>query len=152
GKKIENFTVKDAEGKAWSLYDLKDKRAVVLVFLSFECPVSTSYSQLPADLAKTTADRGVAFVGLGSNPDDDANQLTRLARDYRIPFPVLKDAQFAAADALKAEVTPEAFVLDRHFILRYHGRIDDGYAARLKKNVHIMHHDLRQALDDVLAD
>ncbi len=44
-KKIDNFTLQDAAGKATSLYDLKDKKALVVVFLSYDFPVSNSYSQ-----------------------------------------------------------------------------------------------------------
>src|SRR5439155_4395904 len=65
--------------------------------------------------------------------------------------PVYKDDGFAAVDALKAATTPEVFVLDRHSILRYRGRIDNGYYARLKKNPQVTSHDLKNALDDLLA-
>src|SRR5262249_23445497 len=129
---------------------LGDKKAVVAVFLSFECPVSTGYSQLLAGLARTYGERGVAFVGFVPNTDEDAAGVARQAREFRLPFPVLKDER-GAADAFKAELTPEAFVLDSHFVLRYRGRIDNGYAARLKRNVQVTEHNLRQALDDLLA-
>src|SRR5437763_10321208 len=72
GKKIDNLTFKDAAGKSWSLHDLKDKKAVVVVFLSFDCPVSKSYSQTLSHLAKTYAPKGVAVVGLTTNDDEDA--------------------------------------------------------------------------------
>src|SRR5262245_47209368 len=41
-KKIDNIHFAGAAGKSPALYHLKDKKAVVIVFLSFECPVSTS--------------------------------------------------------------------------------------------------------------
>ena len=150
-KKIDNITLKDAAGKPRSLYDLKDKKAVVVVFLSFECPVSTSYSSVLAELAKTYRDKQVAFVAVNSSDDGDAAQLAKQAAEYKMPFPVFKDESFRAADAFKADIVPSAFVLDRNFVLRYRGRIDDGYYARLKKNGRITQHDLRQALDEVLA-
>ncbi len=151
GKKIDNVTFPAASGKPLALYDFKGKKAVVVVFLSFDCPVSTSYSQALATLSQTYQDKGVAFLGVTTNEDEDAAQVAKQAREYRLPFPVVQDAKLAAANAFKADVTPEAFVLDRHFILRYRGRIDNGYAARLKKNQQITSHDLRQALDEVLA-
>src|SRR5262249_22525069 len=43
------------------------------------------------------------------------------------------------------------FVLDHNGVLRYRGRIDDGWYARLKKNQQVTHNDLRDALDDLLA-
>ena len=150
-KKIDNITLKDAAGKRHSLYDLKDKKAIVVVFLSFECPVSTSYSSVLAELAKTYRDKQVAFVAVNSSDDGDAKQIAKQAAEYKLPFPVFKDERFRAADAFKAKTVPSAFVLDRNFVLRYRGRIDDGYYARLKKNGRITRHDLRQALDEVLA-
>src|SRR5262249_61181373 len=69
----------------------------------------------------------------------------------QVPVPVFSDRKCIAADALKAEMTPEVFVLDSTFTLRYRGRIDDTYAARLKRNQQVTSHDLRQALDELLA-
>src|SRR5437764_1820565 len=64
GTKIESISFPQGTGGPLNLYDLKGKQAVVVVFLSFECPVSTSYAQPLADLAKTYGERGVAFVGV----------------------------------------------------------------------------------------
>jgi len=44
-KKIDNVAFKTGAGKTFALTDLKDKKAIVAVFLSFDCPVSTSYAQ-----------------------------------------------------------------------------------------------------------
>ena len=65
GKKIANVTLTDAAGKPVSLHDLKDSKAIVIVFLSFDCPVSTSYSPSPwPTWPRTYGERGVAFVGV----------------------------------------------------------------------------------------
>ena len=124
--------------------DLKDKKAAVVLFLSFECPVSNSYAAELAQLAKDYGERGVSFVGI-CNDDSSAAQIAKQGQDFKIPFPVLKDERHAAADHFKAETTPEAFVLDNHGIVRYRGRIDNSYAARLKKNAQTTRHDLRVA-------
>jgi peroxiredoxin len=150
GQKIANVSFKDKAGKTVSLADFKDQKAVVVVFLSFDCPVSNSYSQPLAEMAKAYGDKGVAFIGV-CNDDGDAAQIDKLARDYHLPFPVYKDQGQALADAFKANLNPEAFVLDRHGILRYRGRIDNAYSARLKKNQQTTRHDLRQAVDELLA-
>jgi hypothetical protein len=149
-KKIDNIRFTDATGKPFALYDFKDRKAIVVVFLSFDCPVSTSYSEPLADLARAYGDR-VAFVGVATNPDEDAAQVEKRREEYQLPFPVFRDDGYRAADALKAETTPEAFILDRNFVLRYRGRIDDGYRARLKKKPAVTREDLRTALDEVLA-
>src|SRR6185503_5839507 len=56
-----------------------------------------------------------------------------------------------AVRALAAEMNSEAFVLDSGRVLRYRGRIDDGYSARLKRNARVTSRDLETALDSVLA-
>jgi peroxiredoxin len=151
GKKIANFGLADAQGKSWSLYNVKDQKAIVIVFLSFECPVSTSYAQPLADMAAEFGKAGVAFVGLTVNPDQSAAEVAREARNYKLPFPVFRDAGFKAADAVKAEITPEVFVLDSNYVLRYRGRIDNSYYARLKRNQKPLSEDLRQALGELLS-
>ena len=86
GKKIDNFTLNDVSGKAFSLYDLKEKKAIVVVFLSFDCPVSTGYSPTLAKLAKEYGPLGVSFIGV-CPCEDDAAQVAKHAKDFSIPFP-----------------------------------------------------------------
>jgi peroxiredoxin len=151
-KKIEDFSLPGPGGKAVALHGLlKDKKALVVVFLSFECPVSTSYSPVLAGLAKDYSAKGVAFLGVNSSEDSSAAEIARQATEFKLPFPVLKDDKLKAADHFKARVVPEAFVLDHNSVLRYRGRIDNAYAARLKRNPRTTSHDLKKALDEVLA-
>jgi peroxiredoxin len=149
-KKIDDFTLTDDRGKAVSLHAVKDKRATVVVFLSFECPVSNSYAAPLAELARAYEKRGVAFLAVNSDGLDGA-ELAKKAEEYKLPLPVLKDDKHTAADAFKATASPEAFVLDHNFVLRYRGRIDDGWAARLKRNPRPRRADLKLALDELLA-
>jgi peroxiredoxin len=150
-KKIDNFSLADAQGKPVALHDFKDRKAVIVAFLSFECPVSNSYAPLLAEMAKKYESKGIAFLAINSSDDIDAAGIAKHAAEFRLPFTVLKDREFLAADALKATTAPEVFVLDHNFVLRYRGRIDNAYSARLKKNAQTTEHDLRQALDDLVA-
>jgi peroxiredoxin/cytochrome c553 len=151
GKKIANIAFTAADGKTTQLYDIKDKKAIVLVFLSFDCPVSTSYLQPLADLAHEFGPRGIAFVGLTTNQDETPADVALHIKEFNVPFPVVLDKQLAGADAVTAERTPEVFVLDASYVLRYRGRIDDAYYARLKRNQKVSRHDLRLALDEILS-
>src|SRR5262245_53453804 len=150
-KKIDSFSLTDAAGKVVSLAGLKDSKLVVVVFLSFECPVSTAYSPTLAELHRVYSSKGVAFLGVNASDESTPAEVAKLAREFKLPFPVLKDDRLAVADLLKAVTVPEAFVLDHNRVLRYRGRIDNAYAARLKRNTRTTSHDLRQALDDLLA-
>ncbi len=145
------MTFHDAAGKPATLHDLGGKKGLVVVFLSFDCPNSVGYSSILADLAAGYKDKGVTFLGLCASDDDDAATLAKKANEYKLGFPVYRDEKGAAAEALKAEVTPQAFVLDHNYVLRYRGRIDDGYSARLKKSRNITSHDLQKAMDELVA-
>lgn len=151
GQKIADVTLADRAGKKVALHELAGTKATVVVFLSFECPISTSYSPILAELAKRYAPQGVAFVGVCASEAETAESVARQAGEYKFGFPVLHDGQGSAVAAFKAEKTPEAFLLDHNFVLRYCGRIDDAYAARLKKNLQVKSHDLEKALDEVVA-
>jgi peroxiredoxin len=149
-KKIDNFTLTAADGKHAGLHDLKDRKAVVVVFLSFDCPVSNHYATTLAEMHASYSGKGVSFLGVVAG-DDTAADVAKKAAAFKLPFPVHADPTLAAAEALKATTTPEAFVLDHNFVLRYRGRIDNSFAARLKKNPRVTDHDLRDALDALLA-
>lgn len=149
-KKIDRIPLTATDGTAFDAATIANKKAVVVVFLSFDCPVSTSYSTTLNELTSQYATKGVTFVGVVPS-DDPIETIKKQVAEYKLAFPVYTDAKLAAADALKATTVPETFVLDHNFVLRYRGRINDAYSARLKKNPTVTSHDLRDALDAILA-
>jgi peroxiredoxin len=151
GEKVPDLAFKDEQDKIHHLYDLKDRKAIILVFLSFECPVSNSYAQPLSDMAKEFSPYGVALWGLTTNEDESRAEVAKHANEFNIAFPVFKDEKLLAADALKAEIVPEAFVLDGDFVLRYRGRIDDSYSERLKKHAQVTKHELAQVVAELVT-
>lgn len=149
-KPITNFALTDAGGKAWSLEGQKAK-TVVFAFLSCECPMSNGYIPVLADVAAKYTDKGVVVVGIHADPDESAEQVAKHTKDYKITFPVFRDPTHLATGPLGAKTTPEVVVLDENRAVRYRGRIDDGYAARMKPKVTVSRHDLTAALDEILA-
>ena len=123
---------------------------VVIAFLSFECPVARDYLTTLSVLAGEFSDRGVRVIGFVPTEESPA-EVARKAREYKSSFPIFSDADQKAVAALKASGVPEVFVFDANGTLLYRGRIDDKYGARLKPNARITRHDLRLALDEVLA-
>ncbi len=149
GMPIADLSLTDTSGQHRRLHELQGKKATVVVFLSFECPVSKSYSGPLVDLARAHPD--VAFLGIACNEDGTPADIASQAREFKLSFPVFVDRGHAAADAFDARITPEAFLLDRDLVVRYRGRIDNSYAARLRKNRQTTEHDLQKAVDELLA-
>src|SRR5438093_1198521 len=69
GERVPPVTFRDGTAKPLPLSELRDKKAVVIVFLSFDCPVSTSYSQPLSILTRKYAAEDVAVVGVCTNED-----------------------------------------------------------------------------------
>lgn len=151
GEKMPNLTFKDDKGKTYRLYELENKKAIAIVFLSFECPVSRSYSEPLSEIAKEFGKFGVTIWGLTTNEDETPEQIAKAAKQFDLAFPVFKDERLRAAEALKADFTPEVFVLDGSFVLKYRGRIDNMYSERLKKHAQVTEYNLRQTLAELVT-
>ena len=149
GLKIEP-TLIDAAGKTVPLASIKGDKATVVVFLSFDCPNSNSYTPTLLDMQQEFASKGVKFVAI-SETDLTADELKAKIAEYKLPFPVFADPKQATADKFKAKITPEAFVLDHNLVMRYRGRIDNMFTDRLKRSPKVTDNDLRNALEDIVA-
>ena len=152
GIRVANWSLpRSGDGKAWSLTeDARNAKVVVVLFLGTQCPVNNSYAPILAEMARKLEAKGVVFVGINSNQQDDRAAIAEHAKHYALSFPVLHDEGAMIANRFKAERTPEAFVLDGERVVRYRGRIDDRFA----KGVHraqATQNDLADAIDAVLA-
>ncbi len=131
--------------------DLKTKKAIVLVFLGTECPVSNSFVPVLVGLHKEYAGKGVVFVGVNANVQDTPARVAAHARDNDIPFPVVKDPGNRLADRLEVKRTPEALVLDGSGRVLYRGRIDDQFGIAYARPGKPKRRDLAEAVEEVLA-
>lgn len=137
------------DGKPIPLTAAKTKKAQVVLFLSFDCPNSTSYASTLAALYKEYSPKGVEFIAVC--PTDEVEAVKKSKSEFKLPFMVTVDPKSEVVDAFKAVATPEAFVLDHNLVLRYRGRIDNTFSARLKKNNKTTDFDLKDAIEDLLA-
>ena len=144
--KAENFTLPDYNGNKHSLTDYKDAKAVVLMFIATQCPVSNGYNGRMVSLFNDYKDKGIVFIGINSNKQESAKEVKQHAKDHGFEFTILKDDSNVIADKFGASVTPEIYVVSRAFEILYHGRIDDS-----RREAEVSSHDLRNALDEVTS-
>lgn len=149
-KPVSNITLNDVRGEVWRLHDQKGK-VFVVAFLATECPMSNSYLPVLNDIVATYRDKDVAVLGIVPDPEAKDTQLVAHSKEYELKFPLFRDHEQAAVAALGPKVTPEVVVLDDKFLVRYRGRIDDRYTARLKAKPMIEKQDLVSAIDEILA-
>ena len=145
-QKIENFTLNDYNGVPHSLAQYHSSPAIVLIFISTQCPVSNAYDERMVSLYNEYSSRRVVFLGINANSQETAEDIKSHAQEHGFLFPVLKDKDNIIADRLKASVTPEVFVCDSSLTVLYHGRIDDS-----RREADVTSRDLHSALDAILS-
>jgi len=128
-----------------------DTKAVVLLFVSAECPVSNRYAPAVQRLSDAFAAKGVRFWLVYPNPADSVEIIRTHIRDYRYSIAALRDPRHQLVAMAKATITPEAAVFDSHRRLVYHGRIDDRYVNLGLERPAPTRHDLQEALTAVVA-
>jgi peroxiredoxin len=144
-EKFDNFTLKDYQGKEHSLSDYKSSKAIVIIFVATECPVSNAYNERMEKIYQDYNDKGISFFGINSNKAESVADIRTHAVKNNLSFTILKDEKNIIADKFNASFTPEVFVLNPNFELLYHGRIDDS-----KREKDVKTNDLRQTLDEIL--
>lgn len=145
-KKAESFSLKDYNGKLHSLSDYKNSKAIVLIFVSTQCPVSNAYNERMEKLYSQYKDKNVKFFGINSNKAETAEEIKKHAAEKNLQFAILKDENNIVADKFEASSTPEAYVLNSNLEVVYHGRIDDN-----RKADDVQTSDLSAAIDEILA-
>lgn len=145
GSHVEDFVLQDLDGNPVSSAKLRGDVTVVL-FIATRCPVSNAYNQRMIELYRDYSSKGVHFVFVNSNRTEPAEEVAQHAKAQSFGFAVYKDAGNVVADKFGAQVTPEAFVIDKSGTLRYHGSIDDSIHVEQVRN-----QALGKALDAVLT-
>ena len=143
--KVEDFSLADYNGNKHSLSQYKDSKAIVVMFIATECPVSNAYNARMEKLFKEYNEKGFTFLGINSNKAESVSRIKEHAVENELTFTILKDEKNVIADKFGASFTPEIYVLDGSFNVLYHGRIDNS-----KSESDVQSQDLKNALNEIL--
>jgi hypothetical protein len=146
-----SLQIKDVHGRWFQPFRVTEK-AQVLLFLSAECPISRFYAREIQAICREYAARGVrcglVYEDVPVNPAAIRAHLEEFG--YR-GIPAVTDGSGKVAARVGATVTPEAVVIGNRARVLYRGRIDDFYADLGRPRRAATVHDLRDALDAVVA-
>jgi hypothetical protein len=123
-------------------------RPEVLVFLATDCPIANSFAPEIKRIAAEYGAKGVTFSLVYT--DGSADAVRKHAAEYGYESPVRVDTGRVLSRQHGITVTPEAVVVADGARV-YRGRIDDRYLAPGKYRLNPTTHELRDALDAVLA-
>ena len=140
--------VKTLAGK--SIDPLKGAKPVVMFFTTNDCPVANK--MVPEILRITNDYKGkVRFLMVYTDPQSTLQELKTHQEDYQLKsIPGTHDHNHILVRAADAKITPEAAILINGKAV-YRGRINNYYEDFGKPRSVITQHDLRIAIDAVLA-
>ncbi|HEY1168414.1 MAG TPA: thioredoxin family protein [Candidatus Limnocylindrales bacterium] len=154
GTGAPDFHLPDSTGRLVSRDDFAGKPALLVMFLCNHCPYVQHVAEEVVRVAGEYQARGVGMVAVSSNdveqyPDDSPARMAEVATAMGFTMPYLYDETQEVAKTYHAACTPDFFLFDADRRLVYRGQLD---GARPGNGVPVSGHDLRAALDAVLAD
>lgn len=146
GETVEDFSINNYDGITYTLSNVQDAKAVVIMFWATECPYVQPFNDRINEFVKEYQNKDFVFWAINSNNTESVDRVIEHAKINNYVFPMLKDNNNVVADMFEATRTPEVFVLDNNRTILYHGRIED--SSHKEK---VTSYDLKNALDELLA-
>ena len=104
------FSLKDLNGKDYSLPCLLEKGPVVAAFFKISCPVCQFTFPFLERLYKRYGEKGVTFLGISQ---DDAKATKKFAAEYGVTFPMAIDEKgYPASNAYGLASVPTIFFIE----------------------------------------
>ncbi len=148
---VPRFELRDTMGVAHTAAEWSGYKAVVLFFVTTDCPIGNSYVPEMNRIREEYGKRGVLFWAVQAETSTDATAVARYAREFHYQFPVLIDPRQVLVEMSGARITPQAAVMSPDGRLYYLGRIDNRVEDFGKQRPQATERDLKDALDAVLG-
>ncbi|MFI5178328.1 MAG: hypothetical protein ACHQO8_07190 [Vicinamibacterales bacterium] len=146
------LVVRDLDGHAWSPLSPAAGEVNLVVFVGATCPISARYSPEIDRILRDYGAKGVHAWLVYADPQIAPAAVRANLKEFHpsATVPAIIDTGFRLTAAVDVNVTPEVAIYT-HSGRVYRGRIDDVNDAIGQSRRAAAHHDLRDALDAVLA-
>lgn len=133
GDKVEDFSLKNVDGKMVSLSDFDSAKGFIVVFTCNHCPYSKMYENRIIALDKKYKEKGYPVIAINPNdpkasPGDDFESMMERAKSKGFTFPYLFDKGQKVYPKFGATRTPHVFILNKDkggLKVAYIGAIDN---------------------------
>ncbi len=144
GDKVDDFSLKNIDGKMVSLADYKDAKGFIVVFSCNQCPVVQKYEGRIKALNEKYAAKGYPVIAINPNdekvqPGDSFEEMKSRAKTQGYKFPYLRDDSQQVARRFGAERTPHVYIVNKTgdgLKLVYIGAIDNNADDAAKADKH----------------
>jgi peroxiredoxin/outer membrane lipoprotein-sorting protein len=119
GQPAPEFALKDLQGKEVRLADYKGRIVVLNVFAHWCGPCRKEAPELEKDIWQAYKARDVVVLGVATwARDNPTKRAEEFAREFKLTFPVLVDAENKVAEMYKVSGVPTTFIIDREGVVR----------------------------------
>ncbi len=129
GWKADDFDLVGVDGKRHSVASARGPNGLLVMFICNHCPyVKTAIDRIVRD-SRELGEHGIGSIAIMSNdpedyPEDSFENMKRVAREKKFPFPYVFDQTQEVAKAYRAVCTPDFFGFNAKLELQYRGRLD----------------------------
>jgi peroxiredoxin len=145
------FRLRDTVGAVHTPEEWHGHAAIVLFFVTTDCPIANSYVPEMNRIREAYQARGVLIFAVQADTSVRDAAVAQYAREYRYSFPLLIDPRQELVRLADATIVPQAAVFTPDGRRLYLGRIDNRVEDFGNQRYQATAADLRQALDAVLA-
>lgn len=121
GQLAPDFTLKDINGKQFSLSSYKNKNTVCLVFWATWCPYCLKEIPKIKNIHSKFSSNGVKVISVDIATNDPIGRVKAFQKQLEIPYPILYDADNTVSRLYGISGVPASFIIDRQGIIRYRG-------------------------------
>ncbi|WP_372882740.1 thioredoxin family protein [Psychromonas sp.] len=130
GWKAPDFTLKDVDGKSFTLSEQLGEKGLLIAFICNHCPYVQRIAQRLVQDTKLLMAEGINVVAIMSNDynyveADSPENMKKFAQKHNFPFPYLVDQEQSVGKLYGAVCTPDFFAFNSQGELQYRGRLDD---------------------------
>jgi thiol-disulfide isomerase/thioredoxin len=150
----QRYLAEDLKGKPVDPFASSAGRAVVLIFVRTDCPISNRYAPTIQKLNEEFRSKANFWL-VYPDADETAGRIRTHDEQFHFSIPALRDVHHDLVKRAHATIIPEAAVFDATGKLVYHGRIDNWYEdfgrSRVTPTTHELDDALRNTLDGKAA-
>lgn len=135
GAEVQDFQLKNVDGKIVSLGSVKDAKGYIVVFTCNHCPYAKAYEDRIIELHDLFAPQGYPVIAINPNdpkvsPEDSYAKMKERAKEKKFPFVYLFDEKQEVAKRFGAVRTPHVYLVqnvDGKKTVQYIGAIDNNW-------------------------
>jgi hypothetical protein len=115
------------KGQVFDFKSLKKNKASIIVFFDPECPICQKYTKNLTEMDKTYSKEGIELYVIYPFKTLETKSLSEFREEFKFDLPIIYDHNRKLLKKLKAQYSPEAFLLNNKRKTLYHGAIDNWF-------------------------